>query len=264
MIYKSFCFSNRNRNFQSNINNSRPNNSESGSSLTTVETPTPVSVPSPTLAPPQISVPSPTLVPLQISVPSQISEPSPVSTLSPVSVSSVIRAVDTIEQPMVERFANIIHINNAATQTIINSNSVDDAGASVSVENNLNTNSLFAQSYQDYLGSIGAYFTYSHVGRSQTFTPHRLDDNGNLERRNPTTLAMEPINIDAFFGIDLFQNDGLTKQEINRHTVSYEYKLIVPTKRKRKTDKSSSLSSTSENENCSICLDKFNSNVHVR
>jgi len=82
-------------------------------------------------------------------------------------------------------------------------------------------------------------------------------------------VDLEPFNFDAFFGLpDSYFNDGLSKQEINRHTISYEYKPILPTKRKRikteEIDTPSTSAVTACNDNCSVCLDKFNPNVQVR
>lgn len=82
-------------------------------------------------------------------------------------------------------------------------------------------------------------------------------------------IDLEALNFEALFGIPegLF-NNGLTKQEINRHTISYEYKSSMPVKRKRtkgdEGEASSSATSPTTNDNCSICLDKFNTSVQVR
>lgn len=82
-------------------------------------------------------------------------------------------------------------------------------------------------------------------------------------------IDLEALNFEALFGIpDGLFNTGLTKQEINRHTISYEYKSSMPVKRKRakgdEGEASSSATSPTTNDNCSICLDKFNTSVQVR
>ncbi|KAF7494619.1 Putative E3 ubiquitin-protein ligase [Sarcoptes scabiei] len=119
-------------------------------------------------------------------------------------------------------------------------------------------------------------------------------DNNNPQSTPETTTSIEPIHIyyrtsnsiqimpeylqsieDSASPVELnFINvhSGLSKQEINRHTISYKYK---PRQRKRIT-KSRSLKISSEpivsnNEStnntgdvCCICLERFNSSITVR
>ena len=139
----------------------------------------------------------------------------------------------------------------------------------VNNNNVANNPSYLLTPLHDYIRTIGAFLALGTTGRSPTFVLNASGSENSNSNNNGTPIDIEPLNFDTFFGFpENYFNDGLTKQEINRHTISYEYKPVVSAKRKRiKTEEiEGSIPSTSATlfENCSICLDKFNQNVQVR
>lgn len=207
---------------------------------------------------------------------------STVTTSAPVTESAP-DVIEFVGEEEVEESSSpqIIRINNAATQTSTNTASTTASSATTTNASNSSNRSpsFLLTPLQDYIRTIGAFITYSHAGRTPlllnggnnnstapTATNNNNNNNGNA---NNVNFDIEPFNFDAFFGLpDSYFNDGLTKQEINRHTISYEYKPALPVKRKRvKTEESDAITTsaaTCTNDNCSICLDKFNPNVQVR
>lgn len=177
---------------------------------------------------------------------------------------------------------DIIRINNAATQT--NSSAVNTHEPTITnfepvppTNNSANTTnnpSFLLTPLHDYIRTISTFIAYGTTGRTPTLVLNASgseNNNATSGNANNLNIDIEPINFDTFFGFpDAIFNDGLTKQEINRHTISYEYKPCLSTKRKRvkmeelETPAPSTSTATSTNENCSICLDRFNQNVQVR
>lgn len=124
--------------------------------------------------------------------------------------------------------------------------------------------------FYEYLQHFGALLTRSNT---PAIYVSDLSGRGNADRDDNEPIdVVDHLNFEAIFGLDgNFFSNGLSKQDINRHTISYEYKASAPLKRKRmKTEDgeaaapSAQTSTATANDGCSICLDKLNPNVTVR
>lgn len=140
--------------------------------------------------------------------------------------------------------------------------------------------SLVISPFHEYLQHLGAYISIGRNNPAIVISDHNAGNAtfGNNNTESPFANgeaariheAVEQLNLEALFGInDSYFNNGLSKQEINRHTISYEYKVSSPVKRKRmKTEDGETAlpaqTSSATTDGCSVCLDKLNPNVVVR
>lgn len=139
--------------------------------------------------------------------------------------------------------------------------------------------SLVISPFHEYLQHLGAYISIGRTNPAIVISDHNAVVNGTFGNNSTENAsgendqlheAVEQLNFEALFGLnDSYFNNGLNKQEINRHTISYEYKVSSPVKRKRmKTENGEAAlpaqTSCATTDGCSICLDKLNPNVIVR
>ena len=153
------------------------------------------------------------------------------------------------------------------------------------VTTNANTDAILSSAFEDfqnYMRSLTTIIEFRGVdGRraitsrpltafAMTTEPNQTNASGssNTAENNNIANNLNPHvaqidHTDAFFFAFSDMPFGLTKQEINRHTISYVYK---PRKRKRMKSVSNDTehSSSPPIDSCSICLDHFSSCSLVR